>query len=241
MRVSPEADGPSPSRPCRGAAPSDDELSEESTSTLSTSSDDSSLSFVEEAAPKRITRAKAKAVSPRRTRAARQSDSDSDDVRTGTRGRARNPKELLVSKVLRRWWYALPDWPPLDYDYATLLAEKNLKQIELEDWEEAMDVDEHGKTKVYQITGFPGVFRDPSGNAIDLRPRENKPCYNVMMEKTEFELYEILLVALENQVEKLKLCQYQNTEADELEIKERYLRNEIAETKTAIQKKKRRG
>jgi hypothetical protein len=27
------------------------------------------------------------------------------------------PKSSLVNQVLRRWWYALDEWPPKNYNY----------------------------------------------------------------------------------------------------------------------------
>lgn len=28
-----------------------------------------------------------------------------------------NKKEHLVEELAKRWWYALPEWPPVNYDY----------------------------------------------------------------------------------------------------------------------------
>lgn len=53
-----------------------------------------------------------------------------------------------------------------------------------------------------------GVFRDPNGNAIDLRPAEGRPCYSNLTKKTEYELLQLVEVAIKNQMEKLKESVY---------------------------------
>lgn len=32
-----------------------------------------------------------------------------------------NSKIFVVDEFAKRWWYALPEWPPKDTDYNTLL------------------------------------------------------------------------------------------------------------------------
>jgi hypothetical protein len=27
-----------------------------------------------------------------------------------------NKKEILIYKILKRWWYAIGEWPPRDYN-----------------------------------------------------------------------------------------------------------------------------
>ncbi|KAK9172622.1 hypothetical protein CmeUKMEL1_12525 [Cryptosporidium meleagridis] len=118
--------------------------------------------------------------------------------------RDRDHKQILVAAILCRWWHALPDWPPPDTDYQALLKERNLRLVSIDDWEEAPDVDEDGFSKVYQLSEYVGVFRDSKGNAHDLRPKENKPCYSNLIKMEESKLYELLVTALESQIKTLE-------------------------------------
>lgn len=61
-----------------------------------------------------------------------------------------------------------------------------------------------------------GVYRDPQGHAIDLRPVEGKPCYSTFKNKSPVELYELLITALENQLVELRKSPYTNTEKETL-------------------------
>ena len=52
----------------------------------------------------------------------------------------KDPKSVLISDVLRRWWYCMPEWPPSGVDYKKLLRENHLelsdeKTIKIEDGE----------------------------------------------------------------------------------------------------------
>ncbi|EZG78222.1 putative unchacterized apicomplexan-specific serine rich low complexity protein [Gregarina niphandrodes] len=116
----------------------------------------------------------------------------------------RNSKQELIAKVLSRWWYVLDDWPPKDFDYEKELAERKLKRVGFEQWEAEDDVDEQGRTKVYEITHYPGMFRDAKGNAIDLRPMEGRPCYANLAKRSEAELRQMLKTALAKQIDELE-------------------------------------
>lgn len=131
-------------------------------------------------------------------------DSDEEETTAYVPRRDRDHKQILVSAILCRWWHVLPDWPPPDTDYQALLKEKNLRLVSIDDWEEAPDVDEYGFSKVYQLSEYIGVFRDSKGNAHDLRPKENKPCYSNLIKMEEDKLYELLVIALENQIKTLE-------------------------------------
>ena len=39
-------------------------------------------------------------------------------------------KENLVSEVAARWWYVLPDWPPVNHDYSKDLLKNGLREVE---------------------------------------------------------------------------------------------------------------
>jgi len=40
----------------------------------------------------------------------------------------------LIYDVLKRWWFVLPDWPPVDYDYTTALEENKLRVVAKISW-----------------------------------------------------------------------------------------------------------
>lgn len=40
----------------------------------------------------------------------------------------------MVYDVLKRWWYALPDWPPKDFDYGPQLEKNNLRKVDMKHW-----------------------------------------------------------------------------------------------------------
>merc|ERR1711869_28659 len=85
-------------------------------------------------------------------------------------------KDELVTECLCRWWYALPDWPP-PMDWAAELEKQDLRQVAIEKWEDEADVVD-GKSKVYAIGHYPGLFRDHTGQIRDLRPQDSCPSRN---------------------------------------------------------------
>lgn len=71
------------------------------------------------------------------------------------------PLSLLFMSIdtllsLSRWWYVLPPWPPTDFDFDAALRERKLEVVSLEEWEQLDDINEHGITKVYPISYYPG-------------------------------------------------------------------------------------
>lgn len=96
------------------------------------------------------------------------------------------PKGRLVISFLKRWWYAIEEWPPKDFDYTEKLKQNNLRSVSILDWRIEPDEDSSGKLKCIELNGFPGVFRDYKGKCYDLRPKEMCPSYNNFMEKVSF-------------------------------------------------------
>ena len=81
-----------------------------------------------------------------------------------------------VDELAARWWYALPSWPPVDFDYKEALAKNGLRAIDVEEFRAAPEFDAKTKhKKVYQVECYTGVYRDLQGNMLDLRPRETAP------------------------------------------------------------------
>jgi len=123
----------------------------------------------------------------------------------------RLPKEDAVSQLLCRWWYSLPDWPPQEESYyqEKLSSHKPpLKKVRMEEWEWLDDVDKEGRTKVYELSQFRGVYRGAKGELIDLRPQETCPCYKNLMTWDMVTLYENLVKAYEKQIEDLRNSKY---------------------------------
>eukprot|EP00918_Siedleckia_nematoides_P094504 GHVU01207527.1.p1 GENE.GHVU01207527.1~~GHVU01207527.1.p1 ORF type:complete len:323 (-),score=43.89 GHVU01207527.1:406-1374(-) len=145
---------------------------------------------------------------PRARKSARQKSdgSGSEDERpaSSVEPRNRTQTQLLIAQLLRRWWYVLPPWPPTDWSYDEELKSRKLIRVEVQDWEDTEDVDEDEYMKVYELSQFPGVFRDPHGVSHDLRPLEGKPCYGNFKNKSPAELSKLIVEAIRNQLAALK-------------------------------------
>ncbi|CDU17147.1 conserved protein, unknown function [Plasmodium yoelii] len=144
--------------------------------------------------------------------------------------RNRSSKEKLVAQLLTRWWYVLPDWPIPNYDYTNELENKKLKLVSIEEFEDHEDIDKHGFKKVYEISAFPGVFRDSLGTAYDLRDKETCPCYNNFIKKTDLELLQLICTAIKNQMICLKNSVYNET------YKEVILEKELKEAESKLRR-----
>lgn len=110
-------------------------------------------------------------------------------------------KAQIVNKILIRWWYGLPDWPPVDYDYTSALKARNLCLIS-EGKNESPSLS-GGLVAVVEIEGYPGIFQDRIGKLYDLRPAHLCPSYNNLMQNSTKELIFILIRCLENQLDEL--------------------------------------
>ncbi|ETW37003.1 hypothetical protein PFTANZ_02302 [Plasmodium falciparum Tanzania (2000708)] len=158
-------------------------------------------------------------------------DNENDSICIGTFDpRNRSNKEKLVAQLLIRWWYVLPDWPPPDYDYKDELYNRKLKLVPLEEYEDKEDIDSQGFRKVYQISAFPGIFRDAMGIAYDLRDKDSCPCYNNLIKKTDQELLQLIYQAIKNQIQCLKNSVYNET------FMEKNLEKELKEVELKLNK-----
>ncbi|SPJ10001.1 conserved Plasmodium protein, unknown function [Plasmodium sp. DRC-Itaito] len=158
-------------------------------------------------------------------------DNENDSICIGTFDpRNRSNKEKLVAQLLIRWWYVLPDWPPPDYDYKDELYNRKLKLVPLEEYEDKEDIDSEGFRKVYQISAFPGIFRDAMGIAYDLRDKDSCPCYNNLIKKTDQELLQLIYQAIKNQIQCLKNSVYNET------FMEKNLEKELKEVELKLNK-----
>ena len=66
-----------------------------------------------------------------------------------------------VDELANRWWYALPAWPPANYNYEAALARNGLRAIDVESFRAAPEIDPStGAKKVYSIEHYEGIYRD---------------------------------------------------------------------------------
>lgn len=114
-------------------------------------------------------------------------------------------KAEMVTKILQRWWYALDDWPPQDYSYSEALHEAKLRLVYKENWSVEPTFNDQEFEKVMQVPGFPGVFINHLGYVKDLRPQNSCPSFDNLFNKPLQEIREILVKALSNQIEQLKV------------------------------------
>ncbi|EKX72827.1 conserved hypothetical protein [Theileria equi strain WA] len=131
-------------------------------------------------------------------------DEEEEKIEVGHYSANRKFKDRLVARLLCRWWYVFPDWPPSDFDYNGELSKRKLKLFKIEEFENQENVDSNGYGKVYELSAFPGVFRDYTGQAHDLRPLEGKPCYNNFVKYSEAKLLELVETAINNQLKILE-------------------------------------
>ena len=52
----------------------------------------------------------------------------------------------LVYQLLKRWWYALPKWPPENYDPTPKLNEHKLRVVQLSEYKKEPNIDENNFT-----------------------------------------------------------------------------------------------
>lgn len=116
--------------------------------------------------------------------------------------KGRSPKESLVAELLCRWWYALPPWPPEAYDYDGALAARGFRQVPIQDFEDEEDVID-GLLKVFSLSGWPGLYRQETGELVDVRPVEGRPSKDQLMKRSLPELHSLLTLAYEKQLEEL--------------------------------------
>eukprot|EP00915_Cephaloidophora_sp_WS-2016_P004565 GHVH01006107.1.p1 GENE.GHVH01006107.1~~GHVH01006107.1.p1 ORF type:complete len:220 (+),score=27.18 GHVH01006107.1:164-823(+) len=124
----------------------------------------------------------------------------------------RSAKEDAVSALLCRWWFVLPPWPPVDWNYKEQLEMNKMKVVSLREWPDLDDVDENGYKKCYELDHIEGFYRIANGDLIDLRPVDGMPSHDGLMKCDYPEICEMLVIALQNQLEELKLSNYRNTD-----------------------------
>ena len=113
------------------------------------------------------------------------------------------PKGTLVYELLERWWYALPNWPPDNFDITQKLKENKLRLVKINDWRKEPKYKDNFE-KCMELPGFKYVYLNSEGKVLDFRPEEGKPSYNNLMKLSEFKLSEYLVIAYKGQLKELE-------------------------------------
>ena len=138
------------------------------------------------------------------------------------------PKGILVNELLKRWWYALPPWPPENYDTSEKLKENKLRLVKIADWKKEPKLDKDNFEKCFELTGYKYVYLNNDGKIFDLRPEEGKPSYNNFIKLPDVKLHEYLLKALKGQLEELEKRNSVNEKELRQNIKEKIDKEEKA-------------
>jgi hypothetical protein len=140
-------------------------------------------------------------------------DLGGDDADNKVKKKVRSTKEDIVAQLLSRWWFSAPyvaeDWPPVEESFYLKEMEKvKYRLVTCEEWEWVPEEDEQGRRKVYSLSQFRGLFRNSTGDLVDLRPKDTCPSLNNFMKKDLQTLCHMLISAYENQVKELKTSKY---------------------------------
>ena len=112
-------------------------------------------------------------------------------------------KKYYVHQLLQRWWYALPAWPPLDWDPTQKLRENKLRLVEEKNWKKEVELNSDNFEKCVELPGFKYVYVTKEGKVYDFRPEEGKPSFNNLMKLDDIELHQNIVKALQNQLNDL--------------------------------------
>jgi len=172
-----------------------------------------------------------------------QTDEMEDDGGGAVNKRNRTSKEQAVAELLCRWWYVLPDWPPVDDAYYKAeLAKRQFRKVSIGEWEWVAEEDSSGNKKVYELSQFRGLFRASNGDLVDVRPKDTCPCYTNLMKKDLPEVYDLLVTALENQMKDLKNSNYNEKQLEaELKVKLTSIRDKAYQARQLSGAKKKNG
>jgi len=131
------------------------------------------------------------------------------------------PKGILVNELLKRWWFALPPWPPENFDTSEKLKENKLRLVKISDWKREPKFDKDNFEKCLELPGFKYVYLNNDGKIFDLRPEEGKPSYNNLIKLSDAKLHEYLAKALKGQLEVLEKRNSINEKGLRQELKEK--------------------
>ena len=113
-------------------------------------------------------------------------------------------KKYYVHQLLQRWWYALPPWPPDNYDTSEKLRENKLRLVEEKNWKKEVEINSDDFKKCLELPGYKYVYVTKEGKVYDFRPEEGKPSFNNLMKLNDIELHQYIVKALQNQLDDLQ-------------------------------------
>lgn len=216
-------------------------------SSSSSSSDSEESSSTESGGKPKRTPSKKKAAPKKKVKILQtaQTDEAMEDMDGGgaVNKRNRTSKEQAVAELLCRWWYAVPDWPPVDEAYYQAeLAKRSMRKVTIEEWEWVAEEDAKGYKKVYELSQFRGLFRASNGDLVDARPKDTCPNYANFMKKDLVEIYDLLVTALENQLKDLVNSTYNEKQLEaELKVKLTAVREKAHQARQLSGTKKKNG
>ena len=117
-------------------------------------------------------------------------------------------RKYYIHQLLQRWWYALPPWPPNNYDTSQKLEENKLRLVQKENWKKEIDINSDNYKKCVELPGYKYVYITKEGKIFDFRPEEGKPSYNNLMKLSDIDLHQYIVTALKNQLNDLEKKNY---------------------------------
>ena len=85
-----------------------------------------------------------------------------------------NNKLHCVDELAKRWWYAMPAWPPANYDYQKALNLAGLRLVNADKFASEPEIMLQ-RRKVHPVDTYEGIFKDSDGETYDFRPRSSMP------------------------------------------------------------------
>ena len=128
-------------------------------------------------------------------------------------------KKYYVNQLLQRWWYALPKWPPDNFDTSDKLRENNLRLVEEKNWKKEAELNSDNFKKCIELPGYKYVYITKDGKIYDFRPEKDKPSFNNLMKLDDIELHQYLVNALKKQLEELEKRNFINEKNLRINVK----------------------
>ena len=128
-------------------------------------------------------------------------------------------KKYFVHQLLQRWWYALPPWPPHDYDPSEKLKSHKLRLVNEKNWKKEVEVNSDNYKKCVELPGYKYVYVTKEGKVYDFRPEDGKPSFNNLMKLNDIELHQYIVKALQNQLNDLQKKNFFSEKELKMDIK----------------------
>lgn len=143
----------------------------------------------------------------------------------------RDARQKLAAQLLCRWWFALPPWPPENFDSDAELTKFRVRVVALNTFDQEPELDERGFRKAYELEQHKGCFRTSDGELLDVRPTEGRPSYDQLMLKSTPDLYRLLIAGFDGQLMELFAETQKKGSAEELKDHLQELRKQAAKVR----------